>query len=69
MSHLERDVLAAGEFDAMVERIAARELDPYTAAKDLLTARWHSRRRDHRDARRNGATAIIGGSCALVPSL
>src|SRR5580765_3655432 len=31
MSHLERDVLAAGEFDAIVERIAARDLDPYTA--------------------------------------
>ena len=36
MSHLERDVLAAGEFDAIVERIAARELDPYSAAHDLL---------------------------------
>jgi LAO/AO transport system kinase len=37
MSHLERQVLPAGEFDAIVERIAARDLDPYTAAKDLLT--------------------------------
>jgi len=36
MSHLERDVLAQGEFDAIVERIAVRDLDPYTAARDLL---------------------------------
>jgi len=36
MSHLERDVLAEGEFDAIVERIALRDLDPYTAARDLL---------------------------------
>ena len=36
MEHLERRVLAAGEFDAIVDRIAARELDPYTAAADLL---------------------------------
>ncbi len=36
MSHLERDVLAEGEFDAIVERIAVRDLDPYTAARDLL---------------------------------
>jgi len=37
MSHLERDVLASGEFDAIVDRIAARDLDPYTAARDLLS--------------------------------
>ena len=36
MTHLERNVLAAGEFDAIVERIASRELDPYSAAHDLL---------------------------------
>jgi LAO/AO transport system kinase len=36
MAHLERDVLAAGEFDGIVERIASRELDPYSAAQDLL---------------------------------
>jgi len=37
MDHLEREVLAAGELGAMVDRIAARELDPYTAANELLT--------------------------------
>jgi GTPase len=37
MSYLERDVLTAGELGAIVERIAARELDPYTAANELLT--------------------------------
>jgi LAO/AO transport system kinase len=36
MAHLEREVLGAGELPAIVERIAARELDPYTAANDLL---------------------------------
>jgi LAO/AO transport system kinase len=35
-SHLDREVLTAGEFDAIVDRIAAREVDPYTAADDLL---------------------------------
>ena len=33
---LERHVLAAGEFAALVDRIASRDLDPYTAADDLM---------------------------------
>jgi GTPase len=36
MTHLERDVLAPGELAAIVDRIAARDVDPYTAANDLL---------------------------------
>jgi LAO/AO transport system kinase len=36
MDHLERHVLKAGELAQMVDRIAAREVDPYTAAADLL---------------------------------
>ena len=36
MDHLERQVLAPGELGAIVDRIAAREIDPYTAANDLL---------------------------------
>jgi LAO/AO transport system kinase len=36
MDHLERDVLASGELGSMVDRIAARDLDPYTAANELL---------------------------------
>jgi LAO/AO transport system kinase len=36
MSHLEREVLAAGELAGIVDRIASRDLDPYTAADDLL---------------------------------
>jgi LAO/AO transport system kinase len=36
MRRLERDVLTPGELDAIVDRIAAREIDPYTAANDLL---------------------------------
>ena len=36
MAHLEREVLASGELGAIVDRIAAREVDPYSAANDLL---------------------------------
>src|SRR4051812_27281364 len=36
MDHLEREILASGELGTIVDRIAARELDPYTAANDLL---------------------------------
>jgi LAO/AO transport system kinase len=36
MDHLERHVLAPTELGAMVDRIAARDLDPYTAAAELL---------------------------------
>jgi LAO/AO transport system kinase len=36
MDHLERHVLAPGELAATVDRIAARDVDPYTAAADLL---------------------------------
>lgn len=37
MELVEHDLLAAGEFDALVARIAAREVDPYTAASDILS--------------------------------
>jgi LAO/AO transport system kinase len=37
MDHLERDVLAAGELGSIVDRIASRELDPYSAANELLS--------------------------------
>jgi LAO/AO transport system kinase len=37
MEHLERAVLAEGELAALVDRIAARDLDPYSAAADLLS--------------------------------
>lgn len=36
LEHIEQGVLGAGEFDALVARIAARELDPYTAAAEIL---------------------------------
>jgi LAO/AO transport system kinase len=36
MRHLDQEVLGAGEFDQIVDRIAARELDPYSAAAALL---------------------------------
>jgi LAO/AO transport system kinase len=37
MDHLEREVLTAGELGTIVDRIASRDVDPYTAANDLLT--------------------------------
>jgi LAO/AO transport system kinase len=36
LDFVERQLLGQGEFDALVDRIAARELDPYSAAEDLL---------------------------------
>jgi LAO/AO transport system kinase len=36
MNHLEREVLGAGELASIVDRIATREVDPYTAANELL---------------------------------
>ncbi len=36
MDHLEREVLEPGELGTIVDRIALREVDPYTAANDLL---------------------------------
>jgi LAO/AO transport system kinase len=36
LERVERDVLGPGEFDALIERIAARELDPYTAASQIM---------------------------------
>jgi LAO/AO transport system kinase len=36
LTHLKGKVLTPGELTAIVERIAARDLDPYTAAADLL---------------------------------
>jgi LAO/AO transport system kinase len=38
IQHVERRVLAAGELEGILERIAARELDPYTAV-DKIVAR------------------------------
>ena len=36
MHHLDAHVLAPGEFDRILDRIAAREVDPYRAADDVL---------------------------------
>jgi LAO/AO transport system kinase len=36
VAHVERHVLEAGEFDRTLERIAAREVDPYTAVDEIL---------------------------------
>jgi hypothetical protein len=36
MDHLEREVLKPDELTRIVDRVAAREVDPYTAANDLL---------------------------------
>jgi GTPase len=36
VQHVETRVLGAGEFDRILDRIAAREIDPYTAVDDIL---------------------------------
>jgi LAO/AO transport system kinase len=36
LEHVEKTVLAPGEFDDLLTKIAARELDPYSAAADVL---------------------------------
>jgi LAO/AO transport system kinase len=36
LAHVEQQVLAAGEFDRILERIGARELDPYTAVEGIM---------------------------------
>ena len=37
VQHVERSVLGAGEFERILERIAGRELDPYTAVDEIMT--------------------------------
>lgn len=37
MHHLERDVLAPGEFDRWLDRIASRQIDPYGAAAEMTS--------------------------------
>ncbi len=46
LAHIEDDVLQPGEFEAILSRIAARQLDPYTAAADIL-GRTLARTRAH----------------------
>jgi LAO/AO transport system kinase len=36
LEHLDKHVLAAGELPQLIEKIAVRETDPYTAAADIL---------------------------------
>jgi GTPase len=36
LQHVERYVLAAGEFERVVNRIAVREVDPYTAVDEIF---------------------------------
>ena len=36
MEHVEHTLLETGDFEALVARIARREVDPYTAASDIL---------------------------------
>ena len=36
VAHVEEQVLQGGEFEALLERIAAREVDPYTAVDDIF---------------------------------
>jgi LAO/AO transport system kinase len=36
VQHVERSVLGSGEFDGLIERVSAREIDPYTVADGIL---------------------------------
>ena len=36
LRHVEQRVLGAGEFDRVIDRMAARELDPYTAVDEIM---------------------------------
>ncbi len=36
LQHVSREVLSDGEFDALLERIAGRSIDPYSAANDIV---------------------------------
>jgi LAO/AO transport system kinase len=48
MQHLDAHVLGPGEFEHILDRIAAREIDPYAAANDVLGRALGSRSRvDH----------------------
>jgi LAO/AO transport system kinase len=48
MQHLDAHVLGPGEFDHLLDRIAAREIDPYAAADDVLKRALGARSRvDH----------------------
>jgi LAO/AO transport system kinase len=42
LTHLERSVLVPGEMQQVLERIARREVDPYSAAADILRRAWNS---------------------------
>ena len=48
MDYLERHVLEPGELVAMVDRVASREIDPYTAATNLLRRAVGGRENAHR---------------------
>ena len=37
MEHIEKNLMGAAEFEALVDRIAKREVDPYTAASAILS--------------------------------
>jgi LAO/AO transport system kinase len=36
LDHVERDVVGEGEFDRLLDRVAAREIDPYTAVDGIF---------------------------------
>ena len=36
LEHVEHEVLAPGEFETLLSRIAARQIDPYSAAAEIL---------------------------------
>jgi LAO/AO transport system kinase len=54
MKHLEHQILSAGEWDAAIERVNSRELDPYSAA-DLLVRSLSMNHKGHKGHQGNDA--------------
>jgi LAO/AO transport system kinase len=58
MQHVERRVLAAGELEGMLERIAARELDPYTAVDQIVARALRASSIDSSETQEKGSTGV-----------
>ncbi len=55
LTHVEKNVLRTGEFDAFLDRIAARETDPYTAVDEIFLRSVEPGRTDARHIASKGA--------------
>jgi LAO/AO transport system kinase len=60
VQHVNEQVLAAGEFEALLDRIAARETDPYSVADDIVSRALGKLRMPPAAARAPNASASSG---------